>query len=363
MTNEGAGPQEHAATQRPFRLRRSCLAVPGSNPRMLAKAAGLPADEVFMDLEDSVAPAAKPQARGQVVAALHEGDWTDKTMVVRVNDCTTAWTFRDIIEVVGDAGDRLDCIMLPKTQDAHQVAFVDQLISQLEAERGWPVGRIGLEIQIEDAAGLVNIRSILAASARIEAVIFGPGDMAAALRMPSLSIGEVRTDYPGDHWHWVLMTILVHARAAGIQAIDGPYVRIDDADGYRTVAARSRALGFDGKWVVHPSQIELANEIYSVGQIDFERAVDITQAMEAAARDEQRGAVMFGDEMIDEASRKLALVTAEKGRRAGLVYRVTPEGTPFDERGAWRAAHLDEPPAPPGTSATARDTYGGPVSE
>lgn len=341
MTREPAGSQRQGPSERPVRLRRSCLAVPGSSPRMLAKAPSLPADQVFLDLEDSVAASAKAEARGHVVAALHDGDWGDKTVAVRVNDCTTAWTFRDIISVVGEAGDRLDCVMLPKAQSAAQVAFVDQLIGQLEAEHGWPVGGIGLELQIEDANGLVNIGSILAASPRVEAVIFGPGDMAAALRMPSLTIGEIPDDYPGDHWHWVLMTILVHARAAGVQAIDGPYVRIDDAEGYRRVAARSRALGFDGKWVLHPSQIELANEIYGVRQADFERAVDIVEALEAAARDEHRGAVMFGDEMIDEASRKLALVTAEHGRRAGLVYRPAPQGTPFHERGAWRAANLD----------------------
>jgi citrate lyase subunit beta/citryl-CoA lyase len=327
---------------RPWRLRRSCLAVPGSNPRMLQKAAGLPADQVFLDLEDSVAPAAKEAARGHVVTALREHDWGDKTVVVRVNDCTTAWTYRDIIEVVGEAGDRLDCIMLPKAQNVGQVAFVDRLISQLELEHGWPLGRIGLEVQVEDAQGLVNLRAIAAESDRLEAIIFGPGDMAAALRMPSLSIGEVRDDYPGDHWHWVLMTILVHARAAGVQAIDGPYVRIDDADGYREVATRSRALGFDGKWVLHPAQIELANEIYSVSQADFERAVDIVEALDDAAAGQGRGALMFGAEMIDEASRKLALVTAEGGRRAGMVPRATPAETPFHERSAWRAAHAGD---------------------
>ncbi len=304
---------------------------------MLAKAPGLASDQVFLDLEDSVAADAKEEARGHVVEALRDQDFGERTVAVRVNDCTTAWTYRDIIAVVGDAGAHLDCIMLPKVQDAGQVAFVDRLISQIEQEQGLPVGRIGLEIQFEDASGLVNIAAILAASPRIETAIFGPGDMAAALRMPSLTIGEVRADYPGDHWHGILTTILIHARNAGVQAIDGPYVRIDDLDGFREVASRSRALGYDGKWVLHPTQIGPANEIYGVSLEDYERAEDIVEAMEASARDDRRGAVMFGDEMIDEASRKLAAVTAEKGRRAGLEVRRTPTDVPIHERAAWRA--------------------------
>ena len=331
---------------RAARLRRSCLAVPGSSTKMLAKAQGLPADQVFLDLEDSVAPDAKEEARDHVIQALREGDWGTKTKVVRVNDCTTAWTFRDVISIVESAGDHLDCLMIPKTQNAGHVAFVDRLITQIEMEKGWQVGRIGLEIQIEDAAGLVNVKEILAASPRVEALIFGPGDMAAALGMPSLTVGELQPHYPGDHWHWILFTILVQARNAGVQAIDGPYASISDLDGFTEIARRSRTIGFDGKWVLHPNQIHVANQSFSESQEDYERAVDILEAFEIAVAVEGRGAVLFGDEMIDEASRKLALVTANKGKREGLSYRNAPEDVPIDERRVWRRENLSNPAAP-----------------
>ena len=327
---------------RPMRPRRSCLAVPGSNPKMLEKAQGLPADQVFLDLEDAVAPSAKEDARDNIVQALREGDWGDKTRVVRVNDCTTQWTLRDVMAVVEGAGDYLDCIMIPKVQFAGQVQFVDHIITQIEMEKGWEVGRIGLEIQIENAQGLVNARDILATSERAEAFIFGPGDMAAALGMPSLTVGGIQPDYPGDHWHWVLYTVLVHARNEGIQAIDGPYARVKDVEGFREVARRSRTLGLDGKWVLHPDQVEAANEIYGVGQEAFERAKDILDAYAYATGDEARGAVMFGDEMIDEASRKMAEANFEKGKAEGLQVRDTPDEVPYHERGEWRKENLDD---------------------
>jgi citrate lyase subunit beta / citryl-CoA lyase len=326
---------------RPLRPRRSCLAVPGSNPKMLTKAQGLEADQVFLDLEDSVAPSAKEEARGNVVQALREGDWGEKTKVVRVNDATTPWTLKDLTTVVEGAGEHLDCIMLPKTQFAGQVQFVDHVLTQIEMDKGWEVGRIGLEIQIENAQGLVNARDILAASERAEAFIFGPGDMAAALNMPSLTVGDIQPDYPGDHWHWVLYTVLVHARNEGIQAIDGPYAKVKDVEGFREVARRSRTLGLDGKWVLHPLQIEAANEIYGVGQTDFERAKDILDAYAYATGEQARGAVMFGDEMIDEASRKMAEANFEKGKVEGLEFRATPDEVPFHERGSWREENLD----------------------
>ncbi len=326
---------------RPLRPRRSCLAVPGSSEKMLTKAQGLDADQVFLDLEDSVAPSAKPEARDNVVSALRDGDWGSKTKVVRVNDVTTQWTFRDVLTVVEGAGQQLDCIMVPKVQYAGQVEFVDNLITQIEMEKGWEVGRIGLEIQIENAQGLVNAREILAASERAEAFIFGPGDMAAALGMPSLTVGDIQPDYPGDHWHWVLYTVLVHARNEGIQAIDGPYSKVRDVEGFRTVAMNSRVLGFDGKWVLHPAQIEAANEIYGVSQTDYERARDILEAYEHATGTEAKGAVMFGEEMIDEASRKMAWINAEKGKREGLTYREVPEDVAYHERAGWRRENLE----------------------
>lgn len=327
-----------SADARPYRSRRSCLAVPGSSEKMLGKAQGLDADQVFLDLEDSVAPDVKEDARATVVSALREGDWGEKVRVVRVNDVSTRWCHGDISHVVSGTGpEHLDCIMVPKVEDAAQVHFVHHLLRQIELENGWEVGAIGLEIQIENSHGLVNAEEILGASDRIETFIFGPGDMAAALNMPSLTVGAIQPDYPGDHWHWVNMTILVHARHAGVQAIDGPYAQIRDIEGFREVAVRSRVLGFDGKWVLHPGQIAAANDVYGVSQIDYERARDILDAYEHATGTEKKGAVMLGEEMIDEASRKMAEVNAEKGRAQGLKVRKVPDEVPYHERAAWRA--------------------------
>lgn len=306
---------------------------------MMQKGPSLPADQVFLDLEDSVAPRAKASARDDVVSALRDLDWGSKTRVVRVNDCTTPWTLRDVETVVAGAGRNLDAIMVPKVQFAGQVQFVDHLLAQLEQENGLDVGAIGLELQLENAQGLVNAREILAASARIEAVILGPGDMAAALGMPSLVVGDFQSDYPGDQWHGVLFTILVHARNAGVQAIDGPYARIKDLEGFRTVSLRSRTLGFDGKWVLHPDQIAEGNAIFSVSQTAFERAVDILDAYaDATGSVEARGAVLFGEEMIDEATRKMAESTLARGIAQGLVARPVAEEVPFHERAGRRGS-------------------------
>lgn len=303
-----------------MRSRRSCLAVPGSNPRFLEKAQGLPADEVFLDLEDSVAPAAKEEARKNVVAALREGDWRGKTRVVRVNDPTTQWTYRDVIEIVEGAGEFLDCLMLPKVEDPGQVTWLDTLLTQIERANGLPVGRIGVEAQIESARGLVNVDAVGGSSRRLEALVFGPADFMASINMRTLVVGEQPPGYTeGDAYHYILMRILMAARAHGLQAVDGPYLAIGDLDGYRRVAGRSAALGFDGKWVLHPSQIEAANEVFSPSQEDYDRAELILDAYEYYTTVERRGAVMLDDEMIDEASRKMALVVAAKGRAAGLA--------------------------------------------
>ena len=303
-----------------LRPRRSCLAVPGSSTKMLGKAQGLPADQVFLDLEDSVAPLAKEEARANVVAALNEGDWAGKTTVVRVNDLTTKWTYRDVITVVEGAGARLDCVMLPKVQTAAQVEWLDMLLTQIEEVMGFE-RRIGIEAQIENAKGLVNIDEIAAASDRTEAIIFGPADFMASLNMKSLVVGEQPPGYDvGDAYHYILMRILMAARTYGMQAIDGPYLQIKDVEGFTRVARRSAALGFDGKWVLHPGQLDAANEVYSPSQDDYDHAELILDAYdyytsEAGGR---RGAVMLGDEMIDEASRKMATVIAGKGRAAGF---------------------------------------------
>jgi citrate lyase subunit beta/citryl-CoA lyase len=304
-----------------MRARRSCLAVPGSNVKMLGKAQGLPADQVFLDLEDSVAPLAKPEARGNVVAALNEGDWAGKTRVVRVNDWTTQWTYADVITVVEGAGANLDCIMLPKVQTSEQVVALDLLLTQVETANGLPVGAIGIEAQIENALGLVNVDGIATASPRVETIIFGPADFMASINMKSLVVGEQPPGYDvGDAYHYILARILMAARAYDKQAIDGPYLQIRDVDGFRRVAGRSAALGFDGKWVLHPGQIDAANEVYSPSQDDYDHAELILDAYAWFTSEQggKRGAAMLGDEMIDEASRKMDLVMAAKGRAAGM---------------------------------------------
>jgi citrate lyase subunit beta/citryl-CoA lyase len=309
------------SSDKTLRPRRSCLAVPGSNPRFLEKAKGLPADQVFLDLEDAVAPLAKPDARKNIVAALNDGGWGDKVRVVRVNDWTTQWTYRDVIEVVEGAGSNLDCLMLPKVQTAAQVVALDALLTQVEKTVGLEVGRIGIEAQIENALGLINIEEIAQASARVETLIFGPADFMASINMKSLVVGEQPPGYDvGDAYHYILMKILMAARAYDKQAIDGPYLQIRDVDGFRRVAGRSAALGLDGKWVLHPGQVDVANEVFSPRQEDYDHAENILDAYEWCTSEAggEKGSAMLGDEMIDEASRKMALVISGKGRAAGM---------------------------------------------
>ena len=304
-----------------LRPRRSSLAVPGSSVKMLDKARGLKSDQLFMDLEDAVAPIAKADARKNIVQALNEGGYEDKIRTVRVNDWTTQWTYTDVIEIVEGAGANLDCIMLPKVQNADQVVALDLLLTQLERTNGLEVGRLGIEAQIENAIGLINIDAIAAASPRIETIIFGPADFMASINMKSLVVGEQPPGYDtGDAYHYILMRILMAARAYDKQAIDGPYLGIKDLEGFRRVAGRSAALGFDGKWALHPDQIELANEIFSPRQDDYDHSEMILDAYEWATSSAggAKGAVMLGDEMIDEASRKMALVVSAKGRAAGM---------------------------------------------
>jgi citrate lyase subunit beta / citryl-CoA lyase len=305
---------------RDYRPRRSCLAVPGSSQRFLEKAQGLAADEVFLDLEDAVAAGAKQDARANVIAALRSGDWTGKVRAVRVNGATTPWAYRDVIEVAENAGQQLDVIVLPKVSAPGQVVWLDLLLGQIEQAMGWPAGQIGIEAQIEDAAGLTAVEKIAAASSRLEALVFGPADFMASVGMRSLEIGAQPAGYAGgDAFHYPHMRMLVAARAHGLQAIDGPYAAIHDAAGLGRAAASVAALGFDGKWVLHPGQIEAVNAAFSPGQAQYDRAELILAAYEYYTTVERRGAAMLGDEMIDEASRKLALVTAARGRAAGLA--------------------------------------------
>ncbi|MGH2811427.1 MAG: HpcH/HpaI aldolase/citrate lyase family protein [Actinomycetota bacterium] len=313
-----------------MRARRSCLSVPGSSPKMLGKASSLPADEVFMDLEDSVAPLAKEEGRANVVQALKEGDWSGKTVGVRVNGVYTKWCYRDVIEVVEAAGDLIDFVMIPKVEETSDVVFVDKLLTMIEESIGLD-RRVALEVQIETAKGLRNIGDIAHASDRMETLIFGPADMSASLGLPTVTAGLPMPGYPGDHWHWVLETILVAAREAGLQAIDGPYLLIKDLDGFREAATRAKALGYDGKWALHPGQVDVLNEVFTPTQEEFDKATAMLEAYEHATTVERVGAVMFGNEMIDEASRKMAEQFSARGRAAGL----TPQKTWDDFKKEW----------------------------
>jgi citrate lyase subunit beta/citryl-CoA lyase len=286
---------------------------------MLAKAPTLPADMVFCDLEDSVSPLEKEAARAKVVDAIKNHDWGDKILCVRVNAWDTEWTAYDVIEVVGSAGERLEEIMLPKVQTAADVVALDLLLTQVERKAGLPDGHIGIEAQIETARGLINVEEICAASPRLETIILGPVDMSASLEMPSLGGGLLIDDYPGDYFHYVFVKILAAGRANALQVIDGPYVKVRDSDGFREFSRRARELGYDGKWALHPDQITILNEMFAPTQEQFDKACAILDAYrEATTQGERKGAVMFGDEMIDEASRKVAAKLVARGERAGL---------------------------------------------
>lgn len=286
---------------------------------MLAKAQAQPADQVFLDLEDSVAPLEKEAARDKVVKAINEGDWGDKVVCVRVNAWDTKWTYRDVIHVVENASERLDEIMLPKVQTAAQVVALDLLLTQIEATTGRRE-RVGIEAQIETCRGLINVEEICAASPRLETIILGPADFSASAEMPVLTGGVEIPEYPGDHFHYVFSKILMAGRANGLQVIDGPFLKIREIDAFRDYCQRTKTLGFDGKWSLHPDQVEVLNEVFSPTQEQFDRAWDILDAYEKATTEgDRRGAVMFGEEMIDEASRKMANKFLMRGKRAGLT--------------------------------------------
>jgi citrate lyase subunit beta / citryl-CoA lyase len=307
-----------------MRPRRTCHAVPGSSERFLAKAPELDADEVFLDLEDAVAPSEKERARGLVIQALKDQDFGSKTVVVRVNGTDTPHYYRDLIDVVEQAGDRLDAVMLPKVRTPGDVEMTAKLLTQIELARELPAGRIGIEAQIEDATGLLACEAIAAASPRMEALVFGPGDYSAAVGIPVTTIGGAPDHYPGDHLNYVFSRLVVAARAAGIQAIDGPYAAFDDDDGLRARGRLARALGMDGKWTIHPRQIPIVNDVFTPSRPEWERAEALLATYRRATEEEGRGAAMFDGEMIDEANRRMAERLAQAGRAAGYGEGQTP---------------------------------------
>jgi citrate lyase subunit beta / citryl-CoA lyase len=302
------------------RARRSTLVVPGSEPRFLAKANDSVADEIVLDLEDAVAPAVKADARGAVVRALKTHAYAGKTKAVRVNAIDTQWHKEDVREVMSGAGAYIDCLMIPKVESGDEVRFVDGMLTALEREHGL-ARAIGLELQIESARGLDRVSEIASASRRAETLVLGPGDLSASLRIPELTVGRLKNDYPGDFWHYFLARIVVAARANDLQPIDGPYGDIRDVEGLREAARRSAMLGCDGKWAIHPSQLEIINEIFTPRQIDVDKAAAILAAFGTAGAASHAGAVRLGDEMIDEASRKMAEVVMERARAFGMAAR------------------------------------------
>jgi malyl-CoA/(S)-citramalyl-CoA lyase len=288
------------------RLQRSELAVPGSSPGMFQKALDGEADYIFLDLEDAVAPCDKEQARKNVIQALLELDWRGrgKTISVRINGIDTHYMYRDVVDVVEQAGHRLDTILIPKVGVPADVYMVDAMVSQIEEAKSLP-HRLGIDVLIETALGMANVEAIAQASPRLEAMHFGVADYAASCRARTVVIGGLNPDYPGDQWHAALSRMIVACRAYGLRPIDGPFGDFKDPDGYRLAARRGAALGIEGKWAIHPSQIALANEVFSPPPAEVDRAKRILLALEEAAR-AGRGAAQLDGRMIDAASARMA---------------------------------------------------------
>lgn len=300
------------------RLHRSELAVPGSNPSLFEKSAKSKADIIFLDLEDAVAPSDKEQARRNVIAALNEVEWGTKTMMVRINGLDTHYMYRDVVDVV-EACPRLDMILIPKVGVAADVYAVDMLITQIETAKQ-RTKRIGLEVLIETALGMANVEAIAQSSRRLEAMSFGVADYAASTRARTTVIGGVNPDYGvladkdpeggrsyfwADQWHAAQTRMLIACRAYGLRPIDGPFGDFSDADGYLAAAKRAAVLGYEGKWAIHPSQIELANKVFTPSDAEVTKARRILEAMDQAAK-EGKGAVSLDGRLIDIASIRMA---------------------------------------------------------
>ncbi|GAC1316878.1 MAG: aldolase/citrate lyase family protein [Chloroflexota bacterium] len=281
---------------------------------MHAKAVTLPADLVLLDLEDATADSAKESARAVIVASLQSLDFGDRTVAVRVNGVHTRWCYRDIVDVVEACGDRIDTLIVPKIDSPEDVLFVDRLLEGIERAQGWPLGRIGIQVLIESARAVQRVDDIAASSPRLRALILGPGDLSASLGFGQLTIGSQDSHYPGDMWHFIFMRLLVAARSNNLLVIDGPYAAFDDVVGLERAAQRTAVLGYDGKWVIHPKQIDTVNRIFSPDAETYARAENILAAYRQAADNEGRGAIRFEGEMIDEATRKMAEAIAARGR-------------------------------------------------
>ncbi|MCH7930181.1 MAG: CoA ester lyase [Proteobacteria bacterium] len=315
----------HTVEQATPRLHRSELAVPGNQPRFFEKAAASAADAIFLDLEDSIAPDDKEQARRNVIEALNDIDWSGKTVTVRINGLDTHYMYRDVVDVMEQAGRHVDMIMIPKVGTAADVYAIDMLVTQVEDAMGL-AKRVGFSHIIETALGMANVDAIAGASRRNEALHFGVADYAASTRARTTNIGGVNPDYVvltdaddageravhwGDMWHYAIARMVVAARAHGLRPLDGPFGDLKDPDGYRAAAHRAAALGCEGKWAIHPSQIALANEVFSPSEGEVTKARRIIEAMAEAAK-QGRGAVAFDGRLIDIASIRQAEVMVRK---------------------------------------------------
>ena len=292
--------------ERTRRLQRSELAVPGSNPKMFEKAAASNVDYVFLDLEDAVAPDDKLAARANIIQALRDIDWrgAGKTISIRINGLDTHYMYRDVVEIVEQAGEFLDTILIPKVGVPSDVYMVDAMLSQIETAVGIN-HRIGLEALIETTLGMANVEAIAMASDRLEAMHFGVADYAASCRARTTNIGGLNPDYPGDQWHDGLSRMLVACRAYGLRPVDGPFGDFNDPEGFQLAARRAAALGYEGKWAIHPSQIDLANGVFSPPASEVDRAKRILVALEEAAA-QGKGAAQLDGRMIDAASARMA---------------------------------------------------------
>ena len=288
------------------RLQRSELAVPGSSPEMFEKALNSKADYIFLDLEDAVSPLDKVTARQNVIKALKEINWKEKgkTISVRINSPDTHYMYRDLIDIVEEAGEKLDTILLPKAGTASDVYMIDCLLTQIETDKKLK-NKIGIECLIETALGMSNIKEIAKSSERLEALHFGVADYAASLRARTVVIGGLNPDYPGDQWHHGLSQLVMTCRAYGLRAIDGPFGDFNDPDAYIASAKRAAAIGFEGKWAIHPSQIDLANKVFSPPETEVVKAKKILEELEKAAK-EGKGAAQLDGRMIDAASARMA---------------------------------------------------------
>lgn len=309
-------------TQRPNRLRRSELSTPGHSAKMIAKAAQSAADLVFLDLEDAVAPNAKTAARATIIEGLTTLDWGGKTRAFRINAVSTSWCHDDLIEVITGAGAQVDVVIVPKVKSARDVWFVDDLLTQLESKLGLEPGRIGLEVLIEETEALARVEEIAASSPRLEALILGVGDLSASqgIRVGHIGSGGNGSSamaYPGDIWHYARNRMIVAARANGLDAIDGPFADIKAPDAYRREASWAATLGAVGKWAIHPSQIDIANEVYAPTADEIAQATDVVNAVRDAEA-QGLGAASYQGMMVDAATARVFHGVLDRARRCGI---------------------------------------------